>query len=275
MTKEELKANIEAERKKYRDIVKKENLELKALYEDVFSSLEDFPEYSNLAVEIGATNESCQFLAKRENYNYKSEIFCVYFRNSDYQKEEADRIELNYYTTSDNSDDEINRLVLIGGLARIIQRERQYEIGGLLQEYNTIKKKYSKQKSETYKRKCDLGRQLRSILNREQEQAEGKRFKRSFSKQGIKIKGNWQSHYKGECYPDIQLRGDRTAYNVSNIRILGYVNLETKKTVNIEITEIPKQYDYEKSKYFEGEPRTYKVNKVRLDKIHYYITKDN
>jgi len=275
MTKEELKASIEAEQKKYRDVVKKENLELKALYEDVFSSLEDFPEYSNLAVEIGNTGESCQFLAKRENYDYKSEIFCVYFKTSSYKIEEADRIELNYYTTSDNSDDEINRLILLGEVARLVQRERQYEMGGLLQEYNTIKEKYSKQKSEIYKREYDFERQLRSVELKEKNDAQDKRFKKAFSKQGIKIEKNTDSYGGRKSYPNIQLRGDRVAYNVSNIRILNYVNPETKKTVNIEITETPKQYDYEKQKYFEGELSTYKVNKVRLDKIHYYITKLN
>lgn len=275
MTKKELKSELEEERKQVHLFNRKKLFEMEKHYEDVFGDLVFLPEYTELEVEIVPENRGCSFKAKREGYEYKSEIFTIYFKTSDYTQEDADIIELNYYTTSSSSDEEISRLVLLGAVAKIVQTHRCYEQGGLLQKYNIIQDKYRELIQKSYDKEYDLERQLGNLEKKAEEKRKKKLFTQAFSKQGIKIERGEDVYGNSKSYPDIELRGDRTAYNVSNIRILGYVNPKTKKSVNIEITEIPKQYDYEKRKYYEGEPSTYKVNKVRLDRIEYYITKDN
>ena len=65
------------------------------------------------------------FKIPKENHKYPQEICSVRFSKSNYTYNNFDKIGLNYYSTTEVCDWEINRLVLIGKIAQVVKDEKK------------------------------------------------------------------------------------------------------------------------------------------------------
>jgi hypothetical protein len=103
-------------------------------------------------VEVKVRRDTATFHVKDEE-GYNKEIFSLYFDERYYQTDPTLRI--SYYSSSTNSDFEIDRLILLGKVAQIIKRSSETILSEIkdarksnLEEYNEIFKKilgYEKQ----------------------------------------------------------------------------------------------------------------------------------
>ena len=195
------------------------------------------------------------------NKDYPTEILTVRYKTSNYDLDYPDQLGLNYYTTSTINDFELKRLALIGSAAKIVLNGKSE----ILEDYARVKKIFEddlrNHQDKIYdldKKRIDLEK-LQSKLNKEQ------KLKKAF-KEGVVLESGTENGRRGHY---MTLRGDRTAYNVTKIRLIDYVNPETQKSVNIEVTET--QQSFNNGEYYDLESSTYKVNKVRLSNLMYYI----
>ena len=252
-----IKSQIQKEYKELALIQENEAVKLLEHFNGAFGSLvEEDPEiYFEKNYDGFVVNKT------EEGKNYPTDILTVRYKTSNYDLDYPDQLGLNYYTTSTINDFELKRLALIGSAAKIVLNGKSE----ILEDYAGVKKIFEdglrKHQDKIYdldKKRIDLEK-LQSKLNKEQ------KLKKAF-KEGVVLESGTENGRRGHY---MTLRGDRTAYNVTKIRLIDYVNPETQKTVNIEVTET--QQSYNEGEYYDLESSTYKVNKVRLSNLMYYI----
>jgi hypothetical protein len=129
--------------KKDYDVEVKKTIELGEMYSKYFSGclIEGDTIISNLT--------SFEIRRDHPELSYQKDVMNVYFRNSNYRNTNCDEINLSFYSTSTNDDFELNRMVLIGDVGRIVLDYRDDIIG----EYNLINDKW---KEETSERRSDV-----------------------------------------------------------------------------------------------------------------------
>ena len=255
-----IESQIQKEYKKLALIKDEEAAKLREHYDYAFGTLvEEDPE-----IHFESNYEGFNIRKTEEGRDYPTDILTVRYKTSNYDLEFPDQIGLNYYTTSTINDFELKRLALIGSAAKIVLNN-QPEI---LEDFVEVKKTFNGDLEKLQEIIRDLDTERLELEKLQYELDKEEKLKKAFGAGVYLEDGNNSYDRRGQS---IEFRGDRSGYNVTKIRLIDYVNPETKKSVNIEVTETPQQYDFVKSKYYEGEPRTYKVNKVRLSNLMYYI----
>ena len=252
-----IKSQIQKEYKELDSIKEKEAVKLLEHFNGAFGSLvEEDPEiYFEKNYDGFVVNKT------EEGQNYPTDILTVRYKTSNFDLNYPDQLGLNYYTTSTINDFELKRLALIGSAAKIVLNG-QSEI---LEDYIRVKKIFNDDLRKHQDEIWELDRdriQLESLQNKLDKE---KKLKKAF-KEGVELESGSENGRRGQY---MTLRGDRTAYNVTKIRLIDYVNPETQKSVNIEVTET--QQSFNNGEYYDLESSTYKVNKVRLSNIIYYI----
>lgn len=226
----------------------------------------DFGNLYNIDPEITIANGYEGFEVRKKNEEgLTREIFSVRYLMEDYRDIYPTKLCLNYYTTSINSEFELNRLKLLGSVAELILENEKW----ILEDYKETVKPFMETRQKIVEKIWDLKEEKNKLVKLQRENEREEKLEKAFSMEGLDLRKSDEN--KSSHYPKIELRGDWVARNVSNIRILDYVNPETKKSVNLEITESPMQYDCEKGEYIECESKTYIVKKVRLSNIIGFI----
>ena len=89
------------------------------------------------------------FIVKRRDPDakYSREIIGISFTSSDWKRDEPDQIETSFYSTSDNGDFELKRMITLGRIAMIILDFKDDIIAG----YNQIKENYKPSRVELFK----------------------------------------------------------------------------------------------------------------------------
>ena len=252
-----IKSQIQKEYKELASIQEKEAVKLLEHFNNAFGSLvEEDPE-----IYFEKDYEGFVIKKTEEGKSYPTDILTVRYKTSNFDLNYPDQLGLNYYTTSTINDFELKRLALIGSAAKIVLNGKSE----ILEDYARVKKIFEddlrNHQDKIYdldKKRIDLEK-LQSKLNKEQ------KLKKAF-KEGVVLESGTENGRRGHY---MTLRGDRTAYNVTKIRLIDYVNPETQKSVNIEVTET--QQSFNNGEYYDLESSTYKVNKVRLSNLMYYI----
>jgi hypothetical protein len=252
-----IKSQIQKEYKELASIRENEAVKLLEHFNDAFGSLvEEDP-------EIYFENNYDGFAVKKAmgNKDYPTEILTVRYKASNYDLEYPDQLGLNYYTTSTINDFELKRLALIGSAAKIILNGKSEILG----DYARVKKSFNNDLRKHQDKIWNLDKERIALEKLQNELDKEKKLEKAF-KEGVELESGSENGRRGQY---MTLRGDRTAYNVTKIRLIDYVNPETKKSVNIEVTET--QQSYNEGEYYDLESTTYKVNKVRLSNLMYYI----
>ena len=225
-------------------VTEKKNKELTSFFKGFFGELP----FHNVG---GYDQDSFYFNVADEN-GFSKEIAKLYLRKSNWDLVGYDEVHINYYSTSTNSKFELNRLVTLGKIAKVVKEDS----GAILDNHHLIVSKYNKVESKLSAKIWGIEKEIRDLYDLIQEEKAEKRKQRAFSNKGIEF----------EKPLNFDLKNGYRAWNVKNIRILSWVN-ENKKSVNIEIKVQNQQYDYDNNKYVELEPVVQRHEKIRYDNI--------
>lgn len=147
-----------------RELSKSRNLKVQEVFDRHFNYFKEFT--------IKVSGDSAYFLAKNEN-GISVDLFTIYFHER--YKEER-KLELSYYTTSSQSDFEIERLISLGKVARILRDNRETILKDITESMNSYlersnelyrildgygKEKLSYQKANDERRKNEIELSLR------------------------------------------------------------------------------------------------------------------
>jgi len=119
---EELINKVSVERS---ELIKSNNLKVQEVFDRHFNYFKEFT--------IKVSGDSAYFLAKNEN-GFLVDLFTIYFHER--YKEER-KLELSYYTTSNQSDFEVERLISLGKVARILRDNRERILNDINQAVNS------------------------------------------------------------------------------------------------------------------------------------------
>jgi hypothetical protein len=143
---EELINKVSVERS---ELIKSNNLKVQDVFNRYFNYFKEF--------NIQVSGDSAYFRVKDQDETFK-EIFTIYFHE---RYKEDSKLELSYYTTSTHSDFEIERLISLGKVARIL-RDNQEEI---LQYIKVIKRSDLERSNELYRIQDGYEKEKRSYQN--------------------------------------------------------------------------------------------------------------
>ena len=200
--------------------------------------------------------DEINFKIPKENHKYPQDICSVRLSKSNYTYNNFDKIGLSYYSTTEVSDWEINRLVLIGKIAQVVKDEKK----SILSSIKTIPSKNNKLISKLRKEIWDLEREIDSI-KKEKYRLDRKNSLNLLFSEGIEF--NEDERLKG-C----AVRNDHFVRNIKKIQFISWTN-ENKLSLNVEITtSYPSVF---KDKDNGIDDRTEVYNKVRLSNVDHFI----
>ena len=200
---------------------------------------------------------------KEVDRNYHKELVSIYFRNVDYKTKIAKEIETSFYSTTGNSQYELERMVVIGKIGQVLL-EKSEEI---LNTYNEIQSSYKDTLNNNSKLVWELEDEIRE-LKYDIKQAELQQIKDIMKKDGLKFEvKEGDSIYP---LPNIDVRFDCTRKNVSKIKIVK--ETASGKSADLEITTLREIYDYESQEYKIEETVIINQN-IRMSNIDQFLLK--
>jgi len=195
---------------------------------------------------------------------WKKEILTLYFKSKDWRSSEINQIDTSFYSTSDNSLFELQRMLLIGKVGEILIDHSDDIIAG----HNKIVSDYA-----GTLRKADIAvNELRvelTAFEKEIEVIEEKIVQKKIATGIIKFK---MKDDNPRTLPNLDIRWDWDLNNIQKIEILS--KTASGLSANIKVKRCFKQYDYDN----EDEGVTKLIyqedtfDKVRMSKINHMIS---
>ena len=200
--------------------------------------------------------DDIKFKMPKEGYTRPQDICSIRLSKSDYTNNKFDKMGLSYYSTTEVSDWEIQRLILIGKIAQVVQDEKE----SIFNAIKTIPAKNNKLISKLRKQIWALESEISSI------KAEERRVNRKNAlvllfKEGIEF--NVGGGLKG-C----AIRNDHYVRNIKKIKFLRWTN-ENKLSLSVEITTTYPSVFKDKDNGIDDSIEVY--NKVRLFNLDHFI----
>ena len=194
---------------------------------------------------------------------WKKDILTLYFRSKDWRSSEINEIDTSFYSTSDNSLFELQRMVLLGKVGEMLIDHSDDIIAG----HNKIVSDYA-----GTLRKADIAvNELRvelTAFEKEIEVIEEKIVQKKIATGIIKFK---MKDDNPRTLPNLDIRWDWDLTNIEKIEILS--KTASGLSANIKVKRCFKQYDYDN----EDQETTKLVyqedtfDKVRMSKINHMI----
>jgi len=263
MTKIEIIQQVIEKKQKAKDTVREKEEVVKSQKIEALKKVMD--QYFGDCLEEGGaihvSGDYVYFKRSHPDHSYLKDVLTLEMRAKSWRDEEADSIRTSFYSTNENSDFELNRMVLLGNVAQVLL---DFE-DDIIAEYNSIVNKYkgkiSKLSGEAFKLSKEIDEHCREIrsIGRAKLYAKVRTEGLVFSHEEDSIRG----------LPSLDIRFNHKIRYVKSIKIIG----ETKsgKSVDIEVETLRSQYDYETGKetIISNGYRTYQ--KVRYDKVQSLI----
>lgn len=211
--------------------------------------------------EIEVSDSYIYFKRFNEEYNYHKEMISLNIRAKSWRDEEADSIETSFYSTNDNSDFELKRMITIGRIGMVILDFKD----DIIAEYNSIKEGFRGKLKKAGTDVSHLDHKI-SGLSREIEQIKEKAVLAKLNGDGVEFKVDKKDLYN---LPTLSVRWNWDVRYIKKIKVLS----ETKsgKSVDIEVETCSNQWDYEtEESVFKTNVR--KFERVRRDKVDSLVT---
>ena len=211
--------------------------------------------------EIEVSDSYVYFKRFKEDYNYHKELISLNVRAKSWRDDEADSIETSFYSTNDNSDYELKRMVTIGRVGMVILDFKD----DIIAEYNSIKSSFRDKLKKASRDVSHLDHEI-SKMSTEISRIEEQEVLDKLNSDGVEFEVDKEDLYK---LPSLSVRWNWEIRNIKKIKVLN----ETKsgKSVDIEIETCSNNYDYEKEKtVFSTNVR--KFERVRRDKVDSLVT---
>lgn len=211
--------------------------------------------------KIEVSDSYVYFKRFKEDYNYSKEIISLNIRAKSWRDDEADSIETSFYSTNDNSEYELKRMVTIGKVGAVILDFKD----DIIAEYNSIRNSFKDKLKKASTDVSHLNHEI-SKLSSEISRIEDQEVIDKLNSDGVEFEVDKEDLYK---LPSLSVRWNWEIRNIKKIKVLN----ETKsgKSVDIEIETCSNNYDYEKDEtVFSTNVR--KFERVRRDKVDSLVT---
>jgi hypothetical protein len=127
--------------------------QLSAMFNEIFTSA---LEPTDVLVVL---SDRVQFTRPELGYNYNKQVLDLYFKNEHWSSQTATQIQTSFYSTTDNSEFELRRMILIGKVGQIVLDQSQ----DILHQFNTIKSDTQAEISKARTAEWDLEREMTNI----------------------------------------------------------------------------------------------------------------
>lgn len=215
----------------------------------------------DLEESIEVNNNRCYFQRFDPEAKYHRELMNVTIRYKNWKEEVGDEIQTSFYTTSENSEFELSRMVMIGNVAQIILDFQD----DILAEFNSINSSYKDELSILNKQIWDLEKIIRDMKS-EINSIEDRNLMKRVEKEGIEFEVDESKIHR---LPSLDVRWDYTKENIKKIKVID--KTKSGKSANIELTTLSKVWDGETGGYHIKEYLATFSN-VRMDKIENLVT---
>jgi len=190
--------------------------------------------------------------------SYNKEILSVSFNARDYREDNATKIATSFYSTSDNSEFEVRRMITIGRVGMVILDFKDDILAG----YNQIKDSFR-----------DRERDIRSSINKNKDRISGcDREIESLRRAEIEalLTGDGVEFLiEGINYrnPTFEIRYNWNVRNVVKIKILSKTT--SGKSADIEVTKLISRWNEKDEEVVEED--VYVYNKVRMSNVEGFV----
>jgi uncharacterized protein YciU (UPF0263 family) len=222
--------------------------QLSAMFNEIFTSA---LEPTDVLVVL---SDRVQFTRPELGCNYNKQVLDLYFKNKDWSSQTATQIQTSFYSTTDNSEFELRRMILIGKVGQIVLDQSQ----DILHQFNTIKSDTQAKISKARTAEWDLQREITSIKSQIQD-IEQANLLNQLETEGIEFTED--DPYR---LPTLDITATRCIRRVKSIRITD--RTASGKSADIKVKTIEQAWDMFTESYVEREVE-HVFHKVRMSNI--------
>jgi len=208
---------------------------------------------------IKVSRNNLEFTRPQEGYNYNKELLTLYFKQKNWEDEEADRIQTSFYSTTSNDEFELRRMILIGKVGQILLDFKDDILGAYNQVQSQFKDALDKKDKEFY----DLKNQIRELKSQIKE-IEKQQLLDKLEGEGIKLDYELDENTPSYKLPSIELKFDYQVQGVRSIKILNKTKSGKSATLQVEL--VRKAWDEVNKKHF-WKPEVMVEKNVRMQNI--------
>lgn len=198
-----------------------------------------------------------EFCRPEEGRKYDKDILTLYFRNSDWKSTEVDEIETSFYSTTDNSEFELRRMILIGKVAGVLIDFQDDILAEVNHTRSKFEKSYNKTSQDIWKCEKEISKVREQIREIEKENLLSKLFDG-----GVKFQIPEDGRLRK--LPTLQARWDWSVDKITSIKVTRKTT--SGKSFDVEGTFAIERWDDESKKSYITES-TFECNSVRADKV--------
>jgi hypothetical protein len=209
---------------------------------------------------LEVSSNRVQFTRPEPGRNYHKDILDLYFRSAEWRTELATTIETSFYSTTDNSEFELRRMILIGKVGQIVLDQSQ----DILQQFNAIISDTRAEISKARKTEWDLEREMTNIKKSIQSLEQAALLDRLHDT-GIEFNMPSNDAYR---LPTLDITATRRIRRVKDIRVLA--TTASGKSADIQVTTIDSGWDAVAGQTVDRETER-AVYKVRMSMIESFI----
>lgn len=222
-------------------------------------------EYFEEVLEEGDTikvsRDRVEFTRPQEGYNYNKELLSLYFRNNDWKGHKADGIQTSFYSTSENSEYELRRMVLIGKVGQIVL-DFYDDILGV---YNKVLSQFEDALTHQFKETFSLEKEIREVKN-QITSIEKENLLNKVESEGVEFK--LPEGKSINELPNMDVKFNSTIYNIKGVQIVS--KTASGKSANLRLKVMNHTWNPDSQSYKEKEDIKV-VEKVRMDNIERFL----
>ena len=204
------------------------------------------------------SSDRVQFTRPEPGYNYNKQVLDLYFQNADWSSQTATQIQTSFYSTTDNSEFELRRMILIGKVGQIVLDQSQ----DILQKFNTIKSDTRSEIQLARTTEGDLQREITSIKSQIQD------IKQANLLNQLETEGIEFTEDDPYRLPSLHINATKTISRVKNICITDKTT--SGKSADIKVKTIEQYWDTNTQSYVAREAELV-CRKVRMSNIESFI----
>lgn len=212
--------------------------------------------------KVEVKNDRIDFIKIDPERNYDKEVLTVYLRGESFRDTDVNMLETSFYSTSENSEFELNRMVLLGKVAEIIIDHKD----DILAEWNFVTESFSGKLNDARKEFYVAGKLVSENVNKISA-IEDEIVKEKLFGEGIKFK--MPENGRTRDLPEFDARWDYRIDKVTSIRATR--KTASGKSYDVEGTFAIDRWDSDKNEYY-TEDSCFEIKAVKADNIERMLT---
>jgi hypothetical protein len=204
---------------------------------------------------IGVDRSYIYFKRPQEGYSYSKELISIYLKGESWSDETVSDIETSFYSTNDNSDFELHRMLLIGKVANVLIDSKK----DIIDDWNGVINEFKEQLEVAYDDQFKVKKQIKDIEDEIKAIRKDNNIKALESGYEFEV----TSHNTTDARIDVSV--DNEVRNITKIKLLS--KTPSGKSATLEIENV----------YHSGVKQTNIYKNVRMNNvmnfIHHYADK--